>query len=141
MAYLQTNKYNVGQNVNGGVIFRIEHSIYYSAVCAERYKKTINEFVSSCPWSKLDAEWLFKPVYAIEFKEPVSILSREEFAEAYPYVSKEPEQFEKAYHQMVEKRNTLMLPEAAIKPDEVKNEIDNSGKQKIQQLFDFEGKS
>lgn len=137
------NKYFIGQKVKDGAIFRIEHPIFYCIATAQERKIPINTVLELfSAWNKIDELWFQKPLYCIQFKNPVAVLSREEFLEAYPYINKEPELFEIAYNQMVEKRYTLMLPEAAVVLDEKEeNEVDNSGQQKVQQLFDFDRES
>lgn len=134
------NKYNIGDKVNGGTIFRIEHSIYFLNSIANKRNVKISDILPTFnTWNQIDNYWFQKPLYAIYFKKPVAVLSKEEFEKAYPYVSKEPEAFNLAYSQLVEYLNELMLPEESLIPDkEENNETNHSGKQKIQQLFDFD---
>ena len=129
------NKYNIGQAVENGRIFRIDHPLYFLIQTAiDRGNVSIDSLLPSFKsWNNIDEKWFEKPLYAIKFVTPVAILSKEEFVEHYPYISKEPELFEQAYCAMVEKRYTLMLPEEAIVPveEENENETDNSGKQEV----------
>lgn len=131
----QPNKYNVGQRIPNGRVSQVQHSVYYYMNLANSRGVSLEELDKSfITWFKMDKDWLDKPVYVVNFKTPVKVLSLSEFLDANKYLTSDPDLQKEAYEKLVESKSQMMLPEIAIVPiDE-----DEEEPKEIQKILEFQ---